>query len=67
MGQTYETEKVIESVTDGLEGVEAYDTEAFIKNLYLWKDSRVDLYLYKAAWHLDHLINHILNNGKEQS
>lgn len=54
-------------MTDGLEGVEAHDTEAFIKNLYLWKDSRIDLYLYKAAWHLDHLINHILDNGKEQS
>ena len=61
----FETIDVIEAYTDGLEGIEATDTGNIIKYMCRWKKKNGLEDLYKAAWYLNHLINHILDKEEE--
>ena len=47
---------VIESFTDGLEGIEAADTANVIKYICRWKGKNGIEDLKKAEWYLKHLI-----------
>lgn len=60
-----ETINVIEAFTDGLMGIEATDTGNIIKYICRWKKKNGLQDLKKAQWYLDHLINHVENNEKE--
>lgn len=54
-----ETIDVIEAFTEGLSGIEAYDTGAIIKYICRWKDKGGKQDLEKAMWYTQHLIDHI--------
>lgn len=49
----------IEAFTDGLEGIEAFDTGNIIKYMCRWKQKNGIQDLKKARWYLEHLINHM--------
>ena len=59
-----ETIDVIEAFTEGLSGIEAYDTGAIIKYICRWKDKGGKQDLEKAMWYTQHLIDHI-NTGDD--
>ena len=50
---------VIEAYTDGLIGIEAFDTANIIKYICRWKKKNGLEDLKKAKWYLDHLIKTI--------
>lgn len=50
---------VIEAFTDGLNGVEAFDTGNAIKYICRWKNKNGVEDLEKARWYIEHLINYI--------
>ena len=52
---------VIEAFTDGLNGVEAFDTGNAIKYICRWKNKNGVEDLEKARWYIEHLINYIIN------
>ncbi len=54
-----ETIDVIEAFTSDLTGMEAVDTGNIIKYICRWKRKNGLEDLKKAAWYLQHLINHI--------
>lgn len=56
---------VIEAFTDGLEGIEATDTGNIIKYICRWKKKNGLQDLEKALWYLQHLVDHVKNNEKE--
>ena len=56
---------VIEAFTDGLEGIEATDTGNVIKYICRWKKKNGLQDLEKALWYLQHLVDHVKNNEKE--
>ena len=64
-----ETINVIEAFTFDLEGIEAVDTGNILKYLCRWKAKNGLQDLKKAAWYLEHLINHVerLEREKEES
>lgn len=50
---------IIDSFTEGLSGVEAFDTGNVIKYICRWNKKGGLDDLEKAAWYLRHLINHV--------
>ena len=64
-----ETIDVIEAFTSELEGIEAVDTGNVLKYMCRWKAKNGLQDLKKAAWYLEHLINHVerLERDKEES
>lgn len=66
----YQSEKgievidVMEAFTEGLGGIEAVDTSMVIKYICRWKQKGGIEDLQKAAWYLNHLINHISRRAK---
>ena len=56
---------VIEAFTDGLDGIEAVDTGNVIKYICRWKKKNGIQDLEKALWYLQHLVDHLKNNVKE--
>ena len=50
---------VIEAFTFDLSGIEAFDSANVIKYICRWKHKNGVQDLKKAAWYIDHLINHI--------
>lgn len=54
-----ETIDVITAFTEGLEGVEAYDTGAILKYICRWKQKGGAQDLEKAMWYTQHLIDHV--------
>lgn len=56
-----ETIDVIEAFTYDLEGIEAVDTGNVLKYMCRWKSKNGLQDLKKAAWYLEHLINHVEN------
>ena len=50
---------VIESFTDGLNGIEATDTGNIIKYACRWHSKNGIEDLKKAKWYIDHLIKHL--------
>lgn len=56
---------VIEAFTDGLDGIEAVDTGNVIKYICRWKKKNGLQDLEKALWYLQHLVDHLKNNVKE--
>lgn len=64
-----ETIDVIEAFTFDLEGIEAVDTGNILKYMCRWKAKNGLQDLKKAAWYLEHLINHVerLERDKEES
>lgn len=56
-----ETIEVIEAFTSELEGIEAVDTGNVLKYMCRWKAKNGLQDLKKAAWYLEHLINHVEN------
>lgn len=64
-----ETIDVIEAFTFDLEGIEAVDTGNVLKYMCRWKAKNGLQDLKKAAWYLEHLINHVerLERDKEES
>ncbi len=57
-----ETIDVIQAFTEGLDGIEAYDTGAILKYICRWKQKNGRQDLEKAMWYLQHLIDHIDEN-----
>lgn len=51
--------EVIEAFTEGLFGIEAYDTGNVIKYLYKWKQKNGIEDLRKIQWYVQHLIDHL--------
>ena len=60
----FETIDVIEAYTEGLQGIEATDTGNILKYMCRWKKKNGLEDLRKAEWYLNHLINHILEEGE---
>lgn len=58
---------VIEAFTFDLKGIEATDTGNVLKYMCRWKSKNGLQDLKKAAWYLDHLINHIEKLEKENN
>ena len=58
---------VVEAFTDGLEGIEAVDTGNVIKYICRWKKKNGLQDLEKALWYLQHLVDHVKNNEKENA
>lgn len=56
---------VIEAFTEGLIGIEATDTGNIIKYICRWKSKNGLQDLEKARWYLNHLIEHVKSNEKE--
>ena len=56
---------VIEAFTSDLQGIEATDTGNIIKYICRWKQKNGLQDLNKAMWYLQHLINHVEENEKE--
>lgn len=56
---------VVEAFTDGLEGIEAVDTGNVIKYICRWKKKNGLQDLEKALWYIQHLVDHVKNNEKE--
>lgn len=54
-----ETIDVITAFTEGLEGIEAYDTGAILKYICRWKQKGGVQDLEKAMWYTQHLIDHV--------
>lgn len=52
---------VIEAFTDGLDGIEAFDTGNAIKYICRWKNKNGVEDLEKARWYIEHLANYIIN------
>lgn len=52
---------VIEAFTKDLKGIEAVDTGNIIKYICRWNKKNGLQDLEKAAWYLQHLINHVKN------
>lgn len=50
---------VIEAMTDGLSGVEAFDTGNALKYLMRWNKKNGVQDLAKAMWYIEHLIKHL--------
>ena len=50
---------IIDAFTDDLTGIEAFDTGNVLKYICRWKHKNGLEDLEKAAWYLNHLINHI--------
>ena len=57
-----ETIDVIQAFTEGLDGIEAYDTGAIIKYICRWKQKGGRQDLEKAMWYLQHLIDHLIGD-----
>lgn len=55
---------VIEAFTADLKGIEATDTGNVIKYICRWKQKNGTQDLEKAAWYLQHLIDHINKKGE---
>ena len=51
--------EVIESMTDGLNGIEAFDTGNALKYLMRWKKKNGIQDLEKSIWYIQHLIRHL--------
>ena len=62
-----ETIDVITAFTEGLEGVEAYDTGAILKYICRWKQKGGAQDLEKAMWYTQHLIDHVNDDIKEDA
>lgn len=60
-----ETIDVIEAFTSDLKGMEAVDTGNVIKYICRWKHKNGIQDLQKAMWYLNHLINYVEKNEKE--
>lgn len=60
-----ETIDVIESFTDGLNGIEATDTGNIIKYICRWKKKNGVEDLKKIIWYTNHLIKHLTKSEKE--
>ena len=54
-----ETIDVITAFTEGLEGIEAYDTGAILKYICRWQQKGGVQDLEKAMWYTQHLIDHV--------
>lgn len=57
---------VIEAFTTDLEGVEAFDTANIIKYICRWPHKNGLQDLMKAAWYLDHLIDHVAKRRENE-
>ena len=62
-----ETIDVITAFTEGLEGIEAYDTGAVLKYICRWKQKGGVQDLEKAMWYTQHLIDHVNDGSKEDA
>lgn len=62
-----ETIDVITAFTEGLEGIEAYDTGAILKYICRWKQKGGAQDLEKAMWYTRHLIDHVNDGIKEDA
>ena len=58
---------VIEAFTFDLKGIEATDTGNVLKYMCRWKQKNGLQDLKKAAWYLDHLIDHVEKLKKENN
>lgn len=58
---------VIEAFTFNLKGIEATDTGNIIKYICRWKEKNGLQDLKKAAWYLNHLIEHVDKIKKENT
>lgn len=56
---------VIEAFTEGLEGVEAFDTGNIIKYICRWKKKNGVQDLKKVLWYTQHLIDHMESNNAQ--
>lgn len=56
---------VMEAFTSDLAGIEAVDTSNVIRYICRWKNKNGIQDLKKCKWYLEHLINHLENNKKE--
>lgn len=56
---------VIEAFTFDLRGIEATDTGNILKYICRWKNKNGIQDLEKAKWYLQHLIDHVNKNEKE--
>lgn len=54
-----ETIDVITAFTEGLDGIEAYDTGAILKYICRWQQKGGVQDLEKAMWYTQHLIDHV--------
>lgn len=54
---------VIEAFTSDLRGIEATDTGNVIKYICRWKHKNGVEDLKKAAWYINHLIEHVSENN----
>lgn len=52
---------VIKAFTDGLEGIEAYDTGNIIKYALRWKNKGGVQDLEKIIWYAQHLVEYLKN------
>lgn len=66
MGNGMETIDLIESVTEKLSGIEAFDTGNALKYLCRWKEKNGIEDLKKAVWYIQHLIDHENQSIKKQ-
>lgn len=57
---------VIEAFTHDLTGIEATDTGNVIKYICRWKQKNGIQDLKKAAWYLQHLIEHLENKTEKE-
>lgn len=62
-----ETIQVIEAFTEDLKGIEAVCTGNVIKYICRWKKKNGLQDLKKAAWYLEHLIEHVNKIEKENT
>lgn len=60
-----ETIDVIEAFTFDLKGIEAVDTGNVLKYMCRWKSKNGLQDLKKAAWYLEHLIEHVASIEEE--
>ena len=56
---------VMAAFTEELRGIEAIDTSNVLKYICRWKQKNGLEDLKKAAWYLNHLIQHVEANAKE--
>lgn len=58
---------VIKAFTDGLEGIEAYDTGNIIKYALRWKNKGGVQDLEKIIWYAQHLVDYLKDKNKSDS
>lgn len=66
MGNGLEAIEIIDSMTKGLEGIEAFDIGNAAKYMMRYKRKNGKQDIEKAVWYLQHLIDHMNKEVKKQ-